>query len=121
MTIGASNVRNDKSLSYLLYLYLWPLWIFENVNVGSLLERAAAYRRNRSRRVYLPGYTAKWTVIFAMLMAVLCALESMGNAHASWKFSFTLLACGAGILAILAFVVVVMTIAIYLLLTRWKY
>jgi phosphatidylglycerophosphate synthase len=121
MTINASNTRNDKSLSYLLYLYLWPLWIFENANVGSFFERSAAYRRNRSKRVYLPAYTAKWMVIFTMLVAVLCAFESMGNAYAAWKLSFTVLACGAGILAILAFVVVVMTIAIYLLLTRWKY
>ncbi|BBA33710.1 uncharacterized protein sS8_1753 [Methylocaldum marinum] len=121
MNIDVSNIRNDRSLSCLLYLYLWPLWIFENVNVGSFLERAAAYRRNRSRRVYLPGYTAKWTVIFGLLMAMLSALECMGNVFAAWKFSFMLLACGTGILAILAFVVVVMTIAIYLLLTHWKF
>ncbi|HYE35530.1 hypothetical protein [Methylocaldum sp.] len=119
MNINASNVRNE-SLSYLLYLYLWPLWIFESVNVGSFFERAAAYRRNRSKRVYLPGYTAKWIVIFAMLIAMLSAFENMANAYAAWKVSFILLAGGAGILAILAFVVVVMTIVIYLLLTRWE-
>ncbi len=121
MNIDVSNIRNDRSLSCLLYLYLWPLWIFENANAGSFLERAAAYRRNRCKRVYLPGYTAKWTVIFGMLLVTLSALEGMGNLFASWKFPFTLLACGTGILAILAFVVVMMTIAIYLLLTHWEY
>ncbi|MGX2042094.1 hypothetical protein ACWJKU_18500 [Methylocaldum sp. MU1018] len=118
MNINASNVPNDRSLSHLLYLYLWPFRIFENVNTGSFFNRAAAYRRNRSKRGYLPGYTARWTVIFAMFTAMLAAFESMGNAHAAWKFSFVLLAGGAGILAILAFVVIVMTIAVYLLLTR---
>jgi hypothetical protein len=121
MNVEAPEVQNDKPLSYLLYLYLWPFWIFEDVNAGSWFERAAAYRRNRSKRIYLPGYTVKWIVVFTMLMAMVFALESVGNAHSAWKSSFALLACGAGILATLAFVVVVMIIALYLLLTHWEH
>jgi len=121
MNSDASDVQSDKSLSYLLYLYLWPFCLFENVNMGSLFERAAVYRRNRSRRVYLPGYLVKWAAIFDILMVVLSTLETIGSTYSAWKFSFILLACGTGILATVAFVVVVMIIAAYLLLTQWEY
>ena len=54
-----------------------------------------------------------------MLLAMLAALEGMKPiCHGNFRSRF---ARGTGILAILAFVVVVMTIAIYLLLTHWEY
>ena len=44
----------ELSLVYLLFLYLWPFSIFKDATRGNLFERAAAYRYNREKRVYLP-------------------------------------------------------------------
>lgn len=68
MTVDSPHGPRDESLSYLLYLYLWPFWMFENVNSGSLFERAAVCRHNRAKRVHLLGDTVKWSAIFIMFL-----------------------------------------------------
>lgn len=68
------------SFTRLLYLYLWPFWLFRDASRGSLLERAAAYRHNRAQRIYLPGYALKWTVLTALQAALLLGIESSARA-----------------------------------------
>ena len=67
--------RGEPSLIRLLYLYLWPMWMFRDVSSGSALERAAAYRHNRSFRKYLPGYAGKWLAIAATTLAAIRLVE----------------------------------------------
>ena len=66
--------RSDSFL-HLLYLYLWPFWLFRDASRGSVLERAAAYRHNRERRVYLPGYAAKWSVLTLLQGGLVAGFE----------------------------------------------
>lgn len=71
------------SFLYQLYLYLWPFWLFRDATRGSMLERAAAYRHNREKRIYLPGYAAKWmvlTMLQALLLAGIEAARALGLA-----------------------------------------
>ena len=53
-----------EPLHSLLYRYFFFNWLFCDVNRGSLLERAAAWRSNREMRRYLPVYLRRWLVIF---------------------------------------------------------
>lgn len=117
MTVDPSHVPPQ---SHLLYLYLWPFWMFEDANYGSLLERAAAYRHNREKRIYLPGYMVKWCVMFLMFAAAVSILENMGNTDGAWKLFCAVLAGAAGVLATWAFVVTVLVAVAYLFLTRWE-
>jgi hypothetical protein len=73
-----------NSFTYQLYLYLWPFWLFRDVNRGSLLERAAAWRHNRAQRVHLPGYALKWTVLTAMQGGVLAGVDQGSRAIDDW-------------------------------------
>ena len=56
---AARNEGDDEPALYLLYLYLWPFWMFRDVGIGNLFEQAAAKRYNFEHRVYLPGYVIK--------------------------------------------------------------
>lgn len=71
------------SFGYLLYLYLWPFWLFRDASRGTALERAAAYRSNRQQRVYLPLYALKWAVLTVLQTALILAAErgamALGN------------------------------------------
>jgi hypothetical protein len=55
----------SEPLHSLLYRYFFFGWLFRDVNRGTLLERAAAWRANREMRRYLPVYLRRWLVIFA--------------------------------------------------------
>lgn len=109
----------DESFSRLLYAYLWPFWMFENANQGSLLERAAAYRHNRGRRAYLRGYMVKWGAIVTLLLGVLIAF---GNSVQPDLLSdaLSILLSLVGVLAVLAVVVLIEICVAYLLLTHWE-
>lgn len=109
----------EYSLVYLLYLYLWPFWMFKDVTRGTMLERAAAYRHNREKRVFLPGYIVKWTIIFTALLGVTVYFEETARNSAALEFSCSVLACGAGILATSALVVTIVICVGHLLLTHW--
>src|SRR5262245_46562915 len=54
-----------EALHSLLYRYFFFDWLFRDVNRGSVLERAAAWRSNQEMRRYLPIYLRRWLVIFA--------------------------------------------------------
>jgi hypothetical protein len=49
----------------LLYRYLFFDWLFRDVNRGTLLERAAAWRFNRESRHHLLVYLRRWVFVFA--------------------------------------------------------
>lgn len=49
------------SFGTLLYRYFFFGWLFKDVNRGNLLERAAAWRYNRSQARWLPIYMRRWT------------------------------------------------------------
>jgi hypothetical protein len=57
--------RVDEPLSSLVYRYFFFGWLFGDVNRGTLLERAAAWRRNRERRHHLLTYLRRWLFVFA--------------------------------------------------------
>lgn len=44
----------------LLYRYFFFGWLFHDVNRGTLLERAAAWRHNRAQARWLPTYMRRW-------------------------------------------------------------
>ena len=44
----------------LLCRYFFFGWLFKDVNQGNLLERAAAWRHNRSQARWLPTYMRRW-------------------------------------------------------------
>ena len=53
-----------EPLRLLLYRYFFFNWLFRDVNHGSFLERAAAWRANQEMRRYLPVYLRRWVIIF---------------------------------------------------------
>ncbi|HTS53144.1 MAG TPA: hypothetical protein VMH26_07715 [Burkholderiales bacterium] len=66
-----------ESLGVLLYRYFFFEWLFRDVNRGSLLERAEAWRFNRHMRRNLPIYLRRW-VVLVVFSYVLGALFEKG-------------------------------------------
>ncbi len=64
-----------RTFSQLLYRYWFYGWLFEDANRGSLYERAAARRRNRSRSVWLPTYLRRWTSLGVLSYAIGWTIE----------------------------------------------
>ena len=63
----------------LLYRYFFFGWLFQDVNRGNLLERAAAWRHNRAQARWLPTYMRRWAGCGAILYALgLLAEWAMG-------------------------------------------
>ena len=44
----------------LLYRYFFFGWLFRDVNRGTVLERAAAWRHNQAQARWLPTYMRRW-------------------------------------------------------------
>lgn len=120
MEQSSRSVAGEVSFATLLYLYLWPFWLFRDVRGGSLFEQAAAYRHNRAQRIHLPGYLCKWALLFILLIGCTGALEHLAEAYWAWATCCTLLAGATGILACLAVVVMAVTGVAYLFLDRWQ-
>jgi len=51
----------------LLYRYFFFGWLFHDVNSGSLFERSAAWRHNRTQARWLPTYMRRWFVLGVLL------------------------------------------------------
>ena len=47
-----------------LYRYFFFDWLFSDVDRGSFMERAAAWRSNREMRKHLPTYLRRWLFVF---------------------------------------------------------
>lgn len=52
----------------LLKDYLWPFGQYRDAEVGSALERAAAFRHNRRLARRLPTYLNRWLMICCLLL-----------------------------------------------------
>jgi hypothetical protein len=92
--------------------------MFKDASKGSPLERGAAYRHNREKRIYLPGYIAKWSTMLVLLPALVDILQQASHHGQS---SCTLIACGPGILAVSALIVTMVMAVAYAFMTRWRY
>jgi hypothetical protein len=66
----------DAGLYLLLYRYFFFDWLFRDVNDGSALERAAAWRFNQEMGRYLPIYLRRWTILVVFSYAVGALLEN---------------------------------------------
>ena len=64
------------SFGYTLYRYFFFGWLFRDVNVGSMLERAAAWRHNRGSARWLPVYMRRWAVVGVAGFGIGWLLES---------------------------------------------
>ena len=62
MTAPSSTAASPPgpALRTLLYRYFFFGWLFRDVNRGNLLERAAAWRHNRSQAHWLLVYMKRW-------------------------------------------------------------
>jgi hypothetical protein len=75
--------HSGDSLYVLLYRYFFFEWLFRDVNAGSSLERAAAWRFNREMRRHLLVYLRRWAILVVSSSALGAWLEqglAMGHA-----------------------------------------
>lgn len=72
----------DLAFRTLLYRYFFFGWLFRDVNRGSRLERAAAWRHNQAQARWLPVYMRRWlgsgVLLFALGSLVELALDAPG-------------------------------------------
>lgn len=97
----------DPSMWELLFLYLWPTAIFEDVSTGTREEQWAKYRRNRERRVYLPHYGCMWSLFSVLLLTAGQALGQDFPFDATAQIvsdaMLTAFACSLTIVIVIAF------------------
>lgn len=66
---------HDTTFCQLLYRYWFYGWLFKDATRGTLYERAAARRYNRSRSVWLPVYLRRWTTLGVLSFVIGWLLE----------------------------------------------
>ncbi|MBI2802741.1 MAG: hypothetical protein HYX63_21120 [Gammaproteobacteria bacterium] len=115
MNSRSRPASRNASLCGLLYLYIWPFWMFKDVTFGTFMERAAAFRHNQARRVFLPRYMLRWIAVLVMLVELIALFETFGPTN----LVVVLLSTAAGILTAWAAVVEMMILATYFCLTHW--
>lgn len=121
---GAAVVSHydDMPLSLLLFRYLWPFWLFKDASRGDRMTRAAAYRHNRSMRIYLPGYLMKWMFSCVAAFAITAGFGSLsatqGARSAASLDVFAIIAAGWGIIFACCVCVLFLTSYIYFYLSR---
>lgn len=73
------GMRQRKLLLRLQYFWRLaiPFWIFRDASRGTLEQRIANYRYNRSQRKVLPFYMMKWLGIAACLMQMTQVLSDV--------------------------------------------
>ena len=111
----------DMPFSLVLFRYLWPFWLFKDASRGDRLTRAAAYRHNRSMRIYLPGYLMKWTFSCVTAFAITSGFGSLSAQAAGSTGSvdvFAIIAAGWGIIFACSVCVLFITSYIYFYLSR---
>lgn len=107
----------ERSLALLLFLVMWPFWLFQDASRGDRLARAAAYRHNRAMRVHLPGYILRWTVGSGLVFGLMAAVESLAGVGAPSTL-LMLLAVALGIVFAGCLCVLLVTGYLYLYLSR---
>jgi hypothetical protein len=112
----------DMPFSLVLFRYLWPFWLFKDASRGDRLARAAAYRHNRSMRIYLPGYLMKWMFSCVAAFAITAGFGSLstpqGAAQPQSVDVFAIIAAGWGIIFACSVCVLFMTSYVYFYLSR---
>ena len=108
----------DMPFSLVLFRYLWPFWLFKDASRGDGVARAAAYRHNRSMRIYLPGYLVRWMVNCLTAFAITAGFGSLSTAQAAGRDVFAIIAAGWGILFACSVCVLFLTSYIYVYLSR---
>ena len=70
---------SDAQLAFrtLVYRYFFFGWLFRDVNRGTLLERAAAWRHNKTQARWLVTYMRRWLVCGLLLYGLGCLVESV--------------------------------------------
>lgn len=107
--------------------YIWrlaiPLWIFRDASQGTVEQRIANYRYNRSQRKVLPFYMFKWVGIAACSMQMTRILSDMMQttaAESSNHFYATVFCMSAGIGFAFSCIVIAILCSSYLFLTYVK-
>jgi hypothetical protein len=118
-----ASCYDDMPLSLVLFRYLWPFWLFKDASRGDRLTRAAAYRHNRSMRIYLPGYLFKWMLSCLTAFAITSGFGSLSMAQAAAREPrsvdiFAIIAAGWGIVFACSLCVLFLTSYIYFYLGR---
>lgn len=62
-------------LRVLLYRYWFFAWLFRDVDRGTRLERAAAWRHNQAQARWLPTYMRRWAFCGLLLYALGALVE----------------------------------------------
>ena len=121
---------NDWSLRLMLLhrlRYIWrlaiPFWRFRDVGYGTIEQRIANYRYNRSQRGILPFYTWKWIGIAIcqfQLLRILSKLMGATAAESANHLCATLFCMSVGIGFAFACIVITILTCSYLFLTCVK-
>lgn len=119
-----SNNRTPLKRVILWVQYVWrlaiPLWRFRDAGRGTVEQRIANYRYNRSQRKVLPFYLWKWIGIAACLMQltrVLSGVMSATSTESANHLCAALFCMSAGIGFAFACIVIAVLFASYLYLT----
>jgi hypothetical protein len=122
--------KNDRPLLKKLSVrlrYLWrlaiPFWIFRDAGRGTVEQRIANYRYNRSQRKVLPFYVWKWISIAACTMQLtrlLSGLMSTTAAESTDHLCAALFCMSAGIGFAFSCIVIAVLFSSYLYLTYVK-
>ena len=108
----------ELSLAYLLFLYLWPFSIFKDASRGNLFERTAAYRYNREKRVYLPGYSFRWFILSVAFVLLTTGFQTASHEIESLGFILGGFCALSGLLLTMSVCVLVLSSATYLYLSK---
>jgi hypothetical protein len=108
-------------------IYVWrlaiPFWIFRDAGRGSVEQRIANYRYNRSQRKVLPFYMWKWVGIAVCMLQMtqtLSIMASITTAESTDRLCATLFCMSAGIGFAFSCVVILLLSTSYLFLTCVK-
>lgn len=118
----ASHYYDDMPLSLVLFRYVWPFWLFKDASRGDRVTRAAAYRHNRSMRIYLPGYLMKWMLSCITAFAITAGFGSLSTGQTASAASsldvFAIIAAGWGIIFACSVCVLFITSYVYFYLSH---
>lgn len=113
---------DDMPLSLVLFRFLWPFWLFKDASRGDRMARAAAYRHNRSMRIYLPGYLLKWIFNCVTAFAITAGFGSLSTTQsvstADSLDVFAIIAAGWGLIFTCSVCVLFVTSYIYFYLSH---